>query len=120
MSSTVLILLVATFFLLMGILALARPERILGPFGVSSLGTAGRNEVRAVYGGFGIGVALLLIATLWFDSLQAGVLIAVAVALFGMAMGRVVSAAIDRALGFYPLVFLVIEIVLAAMLLAAL
>jgi hypothetical protein len=119
MLSIVLTLSVAVFFALMGGLALAKPGRILAPFGVQSLAVDARNEVRAVYGGFGIAVSLLLTATLWLEAIRGGVLVAIAVALLGMAAGRVVSAAIDRTLGRYPRIFLVVEVVLAGMLLAA-
>jgi hypothetical protein len=120
MSSAALISGVAIFFALMGVLALASPGRILAPFGSTSLTVDGRNEVRAVYGGFGIAVALLLLATLWLESIRTGALLAVAVALFGMAAGRLASVAIEGRLGPYPGVFLVVEIVLGAMLIAAL
>ena len=53
----VLVLLVAAGFALMGLGALVRPRMVLDQFGVD-VGTAdGRNEVRAVYGGFGVAVA---------------------------------------------------------------
>ncbi len=120
MLSTVLTLLVAAFFALMGSLALASPGRILAPFGIHSLATDGRNEVRAVYGGFGIAISLLLTATIWFEPIKAGALVGTAVALLGMAAGRIISAVIDRTLERYPRVFLVVEVVLAAMLIAAL
>jgi hypothetical protein len=113
-------LFVAILFALMGIIALTKPWRILELFGISVATADGRNEIRAVYGGFGIAVCLLLTATLWRESIRPGVLIAVAAALLGMAAGRIVSAVIDRTLGRYPLIFLIVEVVLAVMLLAAL
>jgi Domain of unknown function (DUF4345) len=119
MTSTALTLFVAVVFALMGGLALTKPGRILAPFGVHSLAADGRNEVRAVYGGFGIAISLLLTATLWHESIRPGVLTAVAAALLGMAAGRVASAAIDRTLGRSPRIFFVVEVVLAVMLLAA-
>lgn len=118
--STTLVLTVAALFALMGVLALASPGRIVAPFGIASLPIGARNEVRAVYGGFGIAVALLLVATIWFETIRTGTLVAVTVALLGMAAGRIASAAIDGKLGFYPGIFLVVELVLAGALLAAL
>ena len=49
-----LTLIVAAGFAAMGLLALARPADVLAQFGVSVETPEGRNEVRAVYGGFGL------------------------------------------------------------------
>ena len=75
-----------------------------------------RNEIRAVYGGFGIAIAALLVLVSGNATLRPGVMLAVAVALLGMAAGRVVSLLIERT-GKWPVVFLVMETVLAALLL---
>ena len=48
---------VAVFFVLMGLMGLFTPERIQAPFGTTVQTVEGRNEVRAVYGGFGIAMA---------------------------------------------------------------
>jgi hypothetical protein len=112
--------LVAVFFLGMGVFGLGMPARILVPFGTTGLTIDGRNEVRAVYGGFGIAIGVLLIATAGVPALRAGVLAAVATALLGMAGGRVVSAAIERPSRFYPCWFyLLAEAGMAVVLLAA-
>ena len=55
---------VAAFFVAMGVLALVAPERILATFGTTGLTVEGRNEVRAVYGGFGVAVGVLLVAAM--------------------------------------------------------
>ena len=120
MLDAVLTATVAGFFALMGLLALVKPNRILAPFGIHPLPVDAANEVRAVYGGFGIAIALLLFATLEFESIRIGARLAVAAALLGMAAGRIVAAAVDRRFGPYPRIFLVVEVVLAGMLLAAL
>ena len=93
---------VAVFFLLMGLLALAAPERITAVFGQPKLTPAGRNEVRAVYGGFGVAMAIVLAVALDDPSLRPGVFLCAAVALGGMAAGRVVAALVERPGGFYP------------------
>ena len=74
-------------FLLMGMGALARPTLVTAQFGMPDLTAAGRNEVRAVYGGFGIFMALALLVALWQPDLRDGILFAVAAALGGMAAG---------------------------------
>src|SRR5882757_6314228 len=115
-----LVLLVAALFALMGMAALARPESILAYFGTASLTRDGRNEIRAVYGGFGLAIAGLLCAARFSEAIRGGAVLAVAVALLGMAAGRLISVPLDGAPGRYPWVFLGVELSGAAMLLGAL
>lgn len=90
----------ALFFAGMGALALARPDRVVDRFGIGVDTVPGRAEVRSVYGGFGLAVAGLLawaVSTegrgqLWIPSV-------VAVACFGMAVGRALSLVLDRSRG---------------------
>lgn len=119
MLSTILILAVAGLFALMGVAALFRPERITIQFGIPELTTDGRNEVRAVYGGFGIAIALLLLAALGFEPLRTGAVLAVAAAVYGMAGGRLLSFVFDGALGKWPGFYLLVELVLGTVLVAA-
>lgn len=107
---------VALFFLAMGLVALVRPARILAPLGVTVESLDGRNEVRAVYGGFGVMMAAILVYALKTPEVAGGVYLAVAVALAGMAAGRVASLVIERKIGAIPAVFIGVEAGLAAML----
>ncbi|TDD44181.1 DUF4345 domain-containing protein [Kribbella antibiotica] len=112
---------VAIFFAGMGVAALVKPALIWKPFGVAPTTPAARNEVRAVYGGFGLAVAALLIAA---DSATAGfrdgVLVSVAVALGGMAAGRLLGALFEpKPLLRWPGFFLLVEAALAGLLLTA-
>jgi len=93
---------VAIFFVGMGVLALLAPDRIVAIFGTTALTADGRNEVRAVYGGFGIAVGLLLALAPGSAALRPGVIASVAVALLGMAGGRLVAALVERPSRFYP------------------
>jgi hypothetical protein len=111
---------VAAFFFTMGALALVRPEQVVAYFGTSSLTRDGRSEVRAVYGGFGVAISLLLLATLWLSEIRAGIFVAVAAALVGMALGRLVSLVVDGSPGFFPWLFLGVELFLAGALILAL
>jgi hypothetical protein len=113
--------LVATFFAAMGLYALSRPADLLTGFGVSVESVEGRNEVRAVYGGFGLAVAAaLVLAGGWPVPARNGVLLAVAIALAGMAAGRVVGVAVERPSRFYPVWFwFCAEMVMAVILSAA-
>ena len=112
-------MLIALGFIAMGAYALAVPSNVLSIFGVTVASIDGRNEVRAVYGGFGIAIGLLLLVAGGAPALQPGVFAAVAVALVGMAGGRIVAALLDGSPGFYPWLFCAIEIAGAAGLVAA-
>jgi hypothetical protein len=116
---TALVLTIAAAFAAMGLAALARPDGIVAFFGTPALTRDGRNEVRAVYGGFGLAVAALLAAAPSHAGIGAGALLAVAVALFGMAGGRIASMLIDGAPGRWPWVFMLIELAGGGALLAA-
>ncbi|MEJ7834459.1 MAG: DUF4345 family protein [Nocardioides sp.] len=99
-GADILVLLPALFFAGMGALALAMPTLVVDRFGVAVTSIDGRNEIRSVYGGFGLAVAALLVwaaltegrGQLWIPSV-------IAVLCFGMAVGRLVSLALDRTSG---------------------
>jgi hypothetical protein len=94
----------------MGTAALAAPDRITRQFGMLKLSAAGRNEVRAVYGGFGLAIAGMLVWA-WADPSSARMIcLTVAAALAGMAAGRLVSAALDRGMDRFPFLYLFIEL----------
>jgi hypothetical protein len=116
-----LTLIVAVGFAAMGLAALIRPADVLAQFGVSVETADGRNEVRAVYGGFGLAVAgLLAVAALGEPDTANGILVAVAFALIGMAAGRLLSALRERPTGLYPVwTYFAIELASAAALLVA-
>lgn len=95
---SILIGVVAAMFFGMGVCSLVAPDRFLRVFGSQVLDRNGRCEVRAVYGGFGLAIAGLLVYVTIVDLHRTGVLLGVSVALAGMALGRVVSGALDRGL----------------------
>ena len=111
---------VAGFFAAMGGFALLWPERVVAFFRTDGLTVDGRNEVRAVYGGFGVAVAGLLALGLRRPEWGAGAVLAVAVALLGMAAGRIVSRVVDGSAGPWPWVFFGVEVSLAGLLLVGL
>ena len=111
------IVVVAVFFAGMGLFGLAAPAALVRPFGIPVTGPHARTEVRAVYGGFGIAVAGLLVVAAFDDELRRGAVMAVAVALAGMAAGRLIGRIFDRPATFYPIWFYFwVELVLAAVL----
>jgi hypothetical protein len=111
---------VAIFFFYMGLGALIDPNTTLSYFSAGPLGPDMRNEVRAVYGGYGIAICLLLLATLWISSIKTGARLAVLVSVGGMAGGRILSMMMETPAGEFPLTILIVEIVLVAMLAGAL
>jgi hypothetical protein len=99
---TLAVHIVIVFFVGMGLVALVSPEFVTRTFGIPTLTNAGRNEVRAVYGGFGLAVAAMLVVAMNDPALRAGVLLAVAASVGGMAGGRLVAALVERPTAFYP------------------
>lgn len=110
------IVLVMLAFLGMGLGALISPHQVTQQFGISSLTAAGKNEVRAVYGGFGLAMAFMLLVAIYQPELKAGICFTLSAALAGMAFGRFVSWSIDKSIARMPLFYLLLEAILAAIL----
>lgn len=111
---------VAVFFLGMGLYGLVAPDALIRPFGITEGSPVYRSEIRAVYGGFGVAVAGLLVYALLRPDFRTGILLAVAVALCGMAAGRVISAIAGQRTAFYPNWFyFFVELILAGFLVPA-
>ncbi len=109
----------AAAFALMGLAAIIEPSIVTAQFGAGLLKRAGRSEVRAVYGGFGLAICAALVFALRDPELRPGVSLTVGLALAGMACGRVVSLVLDRGIDKLPLLYLLIEALAAAALLYA-
>lgn len=102
-------------FAAMGGALLWKPEYLTRLTNVELTTIESRNEVRAVYGGFGIAMALALLLAAIFSHLYQGVMLTAGLALIGMAAGRAYSAWLETP----PMmvwVFLGIEAVLGVML----
>jgi hypothetical protein len=111
---------VAGFYAALGVVCFAQPERVPAGFGAASPPPAYRNEIRAIYGGFPIALAAVLVwATGASADVREGVLIAAAVSTAGMALARLASAAIERPRSSYPWLWFCVEVVLVALLVAA-
>jgi uncharacterized membrane protein len=111
---------VAFLFLVMAIGAFLNPRTYLVPFvGIAAETADARNEIQAVYGGFGVAIAVVLLLPIWMPVAKTGVIIAVAGALAGMAVGRIIAALRERP-GRWPRIFFVVESTGAALLLSAL
>lgn len=109
----------ALAFATMGVGALLAPGAVPRLFGITGINADMASEVRAVYGGFGCAMAGLLVVASQHPPLKAGIVVTIGIALLGMAAGRLVSASITRTVGFYPGLFLLIEIVFGGLLLWA-
>lgn len=109
-AANIAVYLAALAFLVMGFTALFSPASIGRYFDVQITSVDGRNEVRAVYGGFGVAVALALLIAARVDSLRPGIIACVSLALAGMAFGRLASALFERP-GRWPWIFCAIETV---------
>ncbi|WP_282784817.1 MULTISPECIES: DUF4345 domain-containing protein [unclassified Nocardia] len=119
---TAVVLVIAAAFLAMGGYALVAPAAIARPFGTRVDTPDGRSEIRAVYGGFGLAVAVMLaLAAFGPGGLRDGVIATTAAALAGMAVGRLISRLVDQPVPFYPVwLFFWIETIAAAVLFAML
>lgn len=107
-----IVVVVGAFFLLMGLYGLLAPAALVRPFGLVVEQPKSRSEVRAVYGGFSLAMALGVALTV--PTLEDGIVLAVAFALGGMAFGRLVSRLVDSATAFYPIWFYFLIEALAA------
>lgn len=121
MTGDVIVFVVAALFAAMGIYGLVAPQALVSPFGIVLARPAGRAEVRAVYGGFGVAVAVVLVvAGLNRGAAGAGAVTAVAAALLGMAAGRLAARVAEAPGGFYPSwVYFWVELATAGLLLAS-
>ncbi len=114
-APAITVLAVALGFALMGLTALVRPAYIGSFFDVRIESADGRNEVRAVYGGFGLAVAFALLLAVQRAELREGIVVCMSLALAGMAGGRLFSALLERP-GFWPWFFCGVEAGAAALL----
>jgi len=111
-----LLVIPALFFVGMGVIGLVRPAFIANIFGGKVETAPSRAEVRAVYGGYGVVMgALLLGAPTLMPDVARGIALAMAASVGAMALGRTVSAIVERQGGWYPTwFFLGVELLLAA------
>jgi len=116
---SVQVIIVAIGFALMGIAAFVRPRTLTASLDIVANTPSARNEIQAVYGGFGIAIAVVLFLAQSSPQHRQGVILTVAVALAGMAAGRLVAALRERP-GRWPVVFFIVEAGAAALLYSAL
>ena len=83
-------------FAAMGGLMLWRPQYITRVTNIELSTAESRSESRAVYGGFGVAIALALFVAMVYSDLRGGIMFTTGLALFGMAAGRGYSAWLER------------------------
>lgn len=83
-------------FAAMGGALLWQPQYLTRVTGQELSTVESRNEVRAVYGGFGVAAALALFIALVWSPLRGGICLALGLALVGMAAGRGYSIWLER------------------------
>jgi hypothetical protein len=83
-------------FAAMGAVMLWRPEYLSQVTGLELSTPESRSEARAVYGGFGIAMALALFTALVYSDFKGGIMFTTGIALMGMAAGRAYAAWLER------------------------
>lgn len=83
-------------FAAMGGALLWRPQYLTRLTNLELTTIESRNEVRAVYGGFGVAMALALFIAAAYSPLRAGIMVTIGLALIGMAAGRGYSGWLER------------------------
>jgi len=117
--STISIVVVASLMALMGVCGIITPVRFLRFVGSETLGRDGRNEVRAVYGGFGLMMGGILLYAVQETAYQPGILLCMGLALAGMAIGRIISIVPDRGISAFMVFTCISEFVAGGVLLLA-
>ena len=103
-------------FAAMGGVMLWKPEYLTRLTGVELSTIESRNEARAVYGGFGVAMAIAMFIAMVYSPLSGGILLTSGLALIGMAAGRGYSAWLEMPTNSLVWVFLGVEAVLGLML----
>ncbi len=104
---------VALFFLIMGLWALLFPDSLADLVGFTLDVDRGPNEIRAVYGGFGVAMAGMAWWAVLSSPPATGLLTALGIALIGMAAGRAVSMVFEGHLPTFGLLTGTGELILA-------
>jgi hypothetical protein len=99
---------VAVLFLIMALGAFVDPRHFLRWFDLHAETATARNEIQAVYGGFGLAMTAVLLLPYAVPALKTGIAVAVGAALAGMALGRVIGLLRECPNG-WALLFLGIE-----------
>ena len=103
-------------FAAMGAGLLWQPQYVSRLTNVELTTIESRNEVRAVYGGFGAAIAIALFIALVWSPLRSGICLTIGLALIGMAAGRGYSLWLERTTSPMVIGFLAGEAILGLLL----
>lgn len=114
---TIVVLVIAILYCWMGYKALASPTAITGIFDVPDVTGAMKNEIGAVYGGFGFAFGIsLIVAFFRRSSVATGVILCLGILTLGMAAGRAISFCLLQPDNRYPMLFMGMEILMGGLL----
>jgi hypothetical protein len=102
-------------FAAMGAGLIWKPEYVSRLTGVELTTVESRNEVRAVYGGFGVAMAIAMFIAMVSTGLRGGIMVTTGLALIGMAAGRGYSIWLERPANNLIYAFLGLEAVIGLM-----
>lgn len=109
------LLLTGLVFSGIGLMGLYDPTGTVAPMGLTLADQSSRAEMRAVYGGMNLLIGLYLMGAFRSPAQQAPALMLAAIIMGGLALGRVVSIAVDGMPSSLILTFLAIEVAGAAL-----
>ncbi len=89
------LLLTGLVFAAIAVMALLDPAEMLAPLGLQLTEVSSRNEMRAVYGGLNLAMALYLCAAFQIADLRHSALTFTALFTGGLVLGRFVSLVVD-------------------------
>ena len=117
-GETLVAVFISVLYLWMGYRGLTDAAGCLALFDVREVPPAMRNEVAAIYGGFGVSFGLLLLVAIFRQSeMSRGIILSLAVLTLGLAAGRIFSFCSSFPENYYPLIFMVLEILMGGFLL---
>lgn len=114
----VFLILCGISFLFIGANTFFDPLAAMAPVELNINTVSALNELRANYGGLQIGIGVFLLAGVWCQSMTRSALLAQALIVGGLAVGRLVSVALDGQPNSFVQGLLVLEGVIALLSLA--
>ena len=110
----------AALWLPYGIYCFANPAYLAEAAGVAAGSATGTIELRAMYGGLQAAIGTLALVAIWREALRPSALVCIAFLCSGLALARLLGAAIDSDVSSYTAMGLGFEIVSAGFAIACL
>ncbi len=93
-----------------GLFCFANPGFLAEAAGVSAASTTGTIELRAMYGGLQAGIGTLALAAIWRETLRRPALVSIVFLCGGLALARLLGAAVAAELSGYTIMGLFLEV----------